>query len=184
MVTKIDPTLKATNYLIQQILEQQKQHEEQVNSTSKPRTLIPKKRYLPLRSIPKKRTVRIAEKDPIAETKKSSEPKAKKAKVDEIPDGFGSLNLKKLETHHVPLKIVRVENGKDPSYLLELEQIVDDSATKSKEYYQAYTDLLNLEEAAETLELKQYDQKSLQLSYSKVGKIFKIKKAVSKTVFL
>lgn len=115
---------------------------------------------------------------------KQSEPEAKKAKVelDKVPGGFGNLSLDRLKTHNVPHKIIRIENKKDTGYLTNLQQIVNEAATISQKYNQAYTDLLYLEEAAETLDLLQYDQNSVKLSYSKDGKIFKIRKDVSETV--
>lgn len=119
------------------------------------------------------------------ENQSEKEPKEKKAKVEfnQIPYGFGFLSQDPLEKHDVPSKFVRIENGKDISSLQELQKMVKDATTDPKRYTEACRAFLYLEQAAEALNLERYNQKAIQLSYSKTGTLFQIKKSVSYSAY-
>lgn len=109
---------------------------------------------------------------------KNFQPLTKKAKIeipDEIPDGFGYLRLEALESYEVPPEIVKIESNEDSSYMAVIIDMVKNSNNKSYRYFEAFTALLLLEEAAEGLYLKRYNQESIQLSYSNSGNLFEIK---------
>lgn len=88
------------------------------------------------------------------------------------------MQFDRFDDYDIPHKIVRIENGKDKSYLVELERLNKENATDCVAYIEIYTAMLHLEETAEMLLLKSYNQ-TVQLSYSNIGKIFKIKIKVS-----
>lgn len=128
----------------------------------------------------------------INNSKTTTEPQKKRAKIkhtiesndfpSDLPDGFGNLLLEKLESYILPQQALQTEKRGDPSYPNEIKRIIKDAVTNQPRYIQVYTALLNLEEAAETLQLQRYNQKHLKFKYSNSGRIFQMKKDVSNNV--
>lgn len=93
-----------------------------------------------------------------------------------IPCDFGSLRLGTLEEYEIPCEIFRIESNKDSSYISQIENMVRNSTTDRLQYTQAYTALLHLEEAAEIVFFRKYNQ-IIQLTYCS-GRTFQIRNDV------
>lgn len=113
--------------------------------------------------------------------KKEHSQKKKKIKIginDGMPNGFGNLILKTLQKNDVHAVYLKIKQGQNASFIKSLEEKIADGASDSASYIEAYKAMLNLEEAAETLNLQNFNQRSIQLTYSNFGKTFEIKKDV------
>lgn len=172
---RCDPTTKASNVLIKSLMEQKALHEANnaiTTTKSKEKKISRSGSIVRLSRIPKKSyTEEIVT--------ESIEPKSKKIKVqcNEIPDAFGQ--LKRIDafdsTYDLPDHIKKIENKTDMSYLAIIEEMIQHSALYSDKYVSAYMALLHLEEAAETMNIERYNQSSLKIHYSGVGRTFQIK---------
>lgn len=102
-----------------------------------------------------------------------------RVELNDVPDDFGYLLMEQLKEHILPQNILNLEKNTDASYFSYLERIMNEARTKSKEYVEGYSALIYLENAAEMLNLQSYNQTCLKFVYSRIGRIFKIKKNVS-----
>lgn len=106
---------------------------------------------------------------------------SRNTQISAIPVDFGSLRLEALDGYDIPREIFRIENNQDNSYASTIEYMVQNSTSNRFDYIQAYTALLHLEEAAEIVSLKKYNQ-IIQLAH-RSGKTFQIRNDVcNKTV--
>lgn len=114
------------------------------------------------------------------------EPKPKQAKIqlNGIPDGFGTLYLERVDGYDLPRQIMNVERKRDMTYLATIREMVENSLVDPLKYTEAYMALLHLEEAAEILNIQQYNQSSLKIHYTGHGRTFRIKIYVSELIFL
>lgn len=179
--TQCDPTEKASNLLIEALLEQ-KEHFERQNA-KKTTGKTPSHHYTPRKmpkfTIKRKGESKIETND--EDEGKRTQPKEKKIKIginDGMPNGFGNLILKTLQKNDVHAVYLKIEQGQNASFIKSLEEKIADGASDSASYIEAYKAMLNLEEAAETLNLQNFNQRSIQLTYSNFGKTFEIKKDV------
>lgn len=171
------------NILMESILKEKELHEKKRKKFG---TAAASVSMRPLEStIPKKRIVSKLLKRKSAETTNCLNPK-KKSKSEErctknvnVPDDFGVLKMEKLDDHDVPEDILKTEINQNNKYLSAINQMVQDSTTDRFRYTQAYTALLQLEEAAEVLSMRKYNQSFIQLSYVDTGRKFRIKTDVS-----
>lgn len=181
-----ETTKKSLDMLTQQLAQQVMEKRDQIarqksgQQEEKKRKLFHEPNSkLKFKSVPRVKTsVKKCAKEAIVQ----GNSKEKGSELNKIPRDFGSLAIEPLEAYDLPRKIIRIENEGDKSYFNVLDELMKNSATNASQYVEAYTSLLNLEEAAETLDLERYDQKSLQLVYSNSGKKFQIRKDVSPNV--
>lgn len=162
---KQDPTTKATDELIQSLFGQNHKHEKKPNRSN---ATIQDVRY---RRIPVKKNLSVAI------SKISVDANSSKTNCKEAND-FGQLCCERVESYTIPNKILQIENGSNVSHLTKINDLINRSQLNRSVYKQAYTALLELEEAAEALQLQNYNQ-TVQLTFSNCGRQFLIKNDVS-----
>lgn len=185
VVKKSDPTTKAMDILIADIMDHKRTHQMKSNKPRNARTEILPTSTLKA-SIPKKN--QIVSKRP---KKKSNEPldssqPQKKVKKDgkfstaeKIPDDFGFLKMDKLDVYEIPYYIFDAENNENHIFWSSISGMVESAMTDRFKYTEIYTLMLQLEEAAEILSLKKYNLSHMKLSFTGLGRRFKIKTDVS-----
>lgn len=186
---KIEPTKKASNLLVQALMEQKQQHDRKKEKeairpiltrvlrsrnhhTKKPALAMTRKKSL----LVMKELIKPAEKSLPRTRAKIIDTQRDNSEIDEVPDGFGRLRLDRIDDFDIPIKIIKIE--KDKSHLTEVERLMEESESNCGAYVKAYSALLHLEEVAEMTSLKQYNR-SVRLTYSNTGKRFLIKIEVS-----
>lgn len=92
---------------------------------------------------------------------------------------FADLKMTPLKMYYIPIQILDLERKINTSYLPEIEQNIATSSTDPTKYVTAYTALLHLTETAESVFMKDFYEKFIQLSYSNTGTTFQIKISVS-----
>lgn len=175
VAVKIDPTQKASHMLITSLKEQRKQHER--NKAKTVDTVFSSV----LRSHSRRCTEKQQKTVKKRVTKRVTKIEAHNTIVNKTPCGFGQLRLDTIDGYDVPNKIFRIENGKDESYLVELERLSEKSPMDRNEYIQVFTALLQLEQAAEMMYIKRFNR-TVQLSFYN-DKMFQIKVEVSDDYF-
>lgn len=165
-----DATTKASNYLIQSLMQQKELHERK-NAGRDAKVIAKFKEqnaghivsHSMFERIPKKSSIKPIER---IETKpielvetKPLEPVPKKAKIQfkEIPDGFGVLQLERMNAYNIPPEIMNIESKKlgrkDMAHLVKIREMNQHKALDPEKYTNAYKALLYLEEAAEILDV-------------------------------
>lgn len=167
-----DPTQKLSKRLIRNIFGRKKQFEQINAKKTKSDTML---------KIPIKRKSNVADMELNGESsEKATEPKEKRSKVElneHFLDGFGQLSLEPLEKYDVSSIYFEIEKGQNASAMKVLEAEIAASTSDSTSYFNAYKKVLKLEEAAETIELQKFNLRSINLTYSKLGKFSKLKRA-------
>lgn len=169
----LDCKQKASDMLVQTLMKQKQEHlnrksEPQSKFRLKSHPKLPRKRKSNERSVGNKNAKR-------KEIQVSGNVKIKIAPRIE----FADLKMTPLKTYYIPTKISDIERKIDQSFLPEIQQNMETSSIDPKTYVTAYAALLHLTEAAESVFMKDFDQKFIQLSYTNVGTTFKIKISVS-----
>lgn len=168
---KKDPTKKATDLLINSLMQQKKMHVER-NKTqleSKRNVSMQRKRKLEPK-VTKRRKFENSAKVKIAKKPKLEQSMPEKGSGTK----FGHLTMTPLQSYHIPSYIVDIERNIDKSRLSEIEKHVKDSKYESAAYIRAFTAMLHLSEIAESIFLKDFDQKRVRVTHSGVGTIFQI----------
>lgn len=190
-----DPTQKASNMLIKSLLDEQKRihkknvcnvkhKSKHVSSLARSSVKIPKKIRLPKIPIKPKMSGENLEfeEENTARNTETREKQKKIAIIDDIPNGFGCLSLQRLGKRVLPDIFFQIEKGlgraQAKEILTSMEQKQSESTTNLSAYIEFYRAMLNMEEAAETLNIQKYNQRSVQLAYSNFGNKFEIKKDV------
>lgn len=173
VLKKNDPTTKASEDLIRSLMEQKTMHEKKKKNSEDKSTIehvYHRLRRLQTRSLIAKHPKRLS----AAAHKKT---KATTVKTHDTSNDFGRLLSQPMGRYVIPDKIFQIETGKDVSHLSKINELVNKSGSNRSAYIQAYTAFLHLEEAAEVLQIKKYEQ-TVRLSYCN-SRIFRIKKDVS-----
>lgn len=177
---KNDPTKKAMNNLIQQVMLQKEAYDNKCKATktvapaetssasSNVHTRNPTKR---LPKIPSQKRKRQTEKPTQTTSEKKTKiemPSTLASTVDKDDSGssFGCFQPQPLPNYDVPVEIFKIESKEDFSYMSTIYSMIDDSKSDRFRYTQAYKALLYLEEAAGKVSTKKYDRTNIQLSYS------------------
>lgn len=74
--------------------------------------------------------------------------------------------------------MVHIENGKNPLYLETIKNMIEKSANDSSKYFEAYSQLLFMEQAVAVMSLQQYNCYSVQIIFDGIENSFKIKNDV------
>lgn len=92
---------------------------------------------------------------------------------------FGNLKMMPLKKYDIPVEFSDIEKGIDASHLDVIRSAIDSSESNQIQYTYAYSALLYLTEAAESISLDDFNQNSIRMSYSRLGRTFQIKNSVS-----
>lgn len=177
-----DPTKKASDRLIDLLYKYKPKCKQSTESNdlakNKPKRTqyrpIPKRRRLQISSkcdskIPCKRK-KIAKME--EDAKSGAKPQLRKiCEKEDKNESYGYLELTPLRGPDIPSIYFNIESGKDASFLQDIKEMINDSSSSPEQYTKAYRALLFLEEAAEVINLRNYNQKSIALTYQNVGRL-------------
>lgn len=79
------------------------------------------------------------------------------------------LDMVTIPSYQVPIEVWKSEEDKEP---LTLNFSTDLYRKKQKDYYKAYKTMIHLEEAAQTMFMRTFDQTSVRIYWSGTGRIF------------
>lgn len=177
--TSFDPTKKASDLLIIQLMEQLKQKEKQsarnkLESTLKAKISAKTRAKIIRKSTVKsnKRKLSTAENTHITKKSKKIEPRIER-------EEFGNLKMEKLLHYKIPTSFLEIEEKTDTTFLSVVKQNMRNSAFDAEQYFYGYRGLLYLNQVAESCYLRDFNQKHIRLAYSSSGRIFKITNSVS-----
>lgn len=81
-----------------------------------------------------------------------------------------------IPAYQVPIDVWKSEENKEP---LTLNFSSDLCRKKQKDYYKGYKTMIHLEETAQTLFMRTFDQTEVRISYSGTGRIFYFRNEVN-----
>lgn len=86
--------------------------------------------------------------------------------------------MRTIPSYNVPLEVWESEEKKEP---LKLNFNPDSWRKKKKDYHKAFRTMIQLEEAAQTLFMRTFDQTDVRIFYTGIGRLFFFLNEVNKS---